>query len=139
MRPWKLFGLLAFGGLISCSPAPEPETATPGAEDVPVEVFLPLGDASRGREAFLELQCHVCHYVDESISPPVSTRPGPDFGPHLANRSRDQLARSIITPSEHNSERNQEFIDGAVSRMGDLTNVMTIRQLMDLVAFLQSL
>ena len=139
MRFRMCVALFVLGGTVSCSPAPEPEPVEQNPEEAPVEVFLPLGDAARGRETFTELQCNVCHYVDESIPRPVSTRPGPDFGPQMANRTRDQLAQSIITPSEHNSERNQDFLDGDISRMGDFTNVMTVRQLMDLVAFLQSL
>jgi hypothetical protein len=137
MRLLKIFGLLALAGWASCSPAEEPVPVQEAS--AAVEVFLPLGDPASGRQAFLDLECHACHFVDESMPRPVLNRPGPDFGPYLANRTRDQLARSIITPSEHNTERNQEFLDGAVSRMGDYNNVMTVRQLMDLIAFLQSI
>ncbi len=139
MRFGKFLVVLALSGWTSCSPAPEPEPVEVDPADVPIEVYLPLGDVARGREAFSELQCHVCHYIDESFPRTLSTRPGPDFGSQMANRTRDEIARSIITPTEHNSERNQEFLDGAISRMGDFSNVMTVRQLMDLVAFLQSL
>jgi mono/diheme cytochrome c family protein len=108
-----------------------------------IEVFVPEGDVEAGRAAFLEMRCEVCHSVagsaGEGMPAPFAANPGPPLGQELSSRSRDQVASSIIVPSHIIDERAAEYTDGLVSPMGDFTHIMTVRQLMDIVAFLQSL
>ncbi len=106
---------------------------------------LPDGDAERGKTAFVELKCHTCHTVAETDIP----EPSKDFayvrvvvlgGEVRQVKTYGELVTSIINPShvlapgypkELISRNNQ-------SAMTNFNDTMTIRQLIDLVAFLQS-
>ena len=109
-------------------------------------VPVPRGDVEAGRQAFNDLRCVYCHRVvaEPDLTPPISANPGPDLGGVQAALSISRLATSILVPSHTISqgisrERRQRMLETGSSSMGDFTDVMTIRQLVDLVAFLQSL
>lgn len=104
---------------------------------------LPDGDVEKGRVAFAELRCHACHEVRGErfpapvADPPVGVRLG---GVVYDPRTDGQLTQAIVDPS-HRLSRGQPlaFVSaGTRSRMGDFGDAMTVRQLIDLVAFLQS-
>ena len=80
---------------------------------------LPAGDPEPGRHAFLELGCASCHRVawDETM-------------PEL-------VATSIIAPSHFVSPR-IEPVEGRLSPMADFSETMTVRQLIDVVAYLRA-
>ena len=105
---------------------------------------LPDGDAERGREAFVALRCHVCHTIEgfDPPSPLVAAR-RVALGGHTARiKTYGDLVTSIVNPS-HRIARGYPPEDVSVngeslmSRVY-LNEVMTVQQLMDLVAFLQS-
>ena len=109
-------------------------------------VPVPRGDAEAGRRAFSDLRCESCHRViaERDLPPPTSANPGPDLGGVQAALSISRLATSILVPShtisrDIGTERRQRMLETGSSAMGDFTDVMTIRQLVDLIAFLQSL
>lgn len=106
-------------------------------------VQLPPGDAERGKAAFLELRCNYCHRVDGvEMSAPVVPPPVPVMLGDRAKpvRTREYLAQSIIAPSHEFARGYKEDLirEGKLSRMGDYSDVLTVRQLTDVVAFLQS-
>lgn len=103
--------------------------------DGPSEFFLPIGDSEVGRETFIELRCNYCHLVPGDADMPglVGEEKGPDIGERQAERSREWIAMSIIAPGHEMPP----LMRDPQSPMGDYKNVMTIRQLMDLVAFVQ--
>jgi hypothetical protein len=101
------------------------------------------GDVERGQAAFVELECHRCHSVRGAELPePPSARPihvalG---GPITGLPTDGYLVSSIIHPS-HALARGLAEGEVAVdttSRMPDYARGMTVRQLVDIVAFLQS-
>lgn len=103
---------------------------------------LPDGDAAAGRETFLALQCHDCHRVD-GVELPAPAEEGPVrvlLGGEVSRvKTYGELVTSIINPSHKLAEG---YPAQAVSRDGEslmriYNDVMTIRQLIDLVAFLQ--
>ncbi len=110
------------------------------------EFALPKGDADRGRDTFVELRCNTCHSVGsiEQVgadgSPPIHKRLG---GKVSTVKSYEDLVTSIINPSHRVSPRYpedtvREISDKAGnSRMPSYNEVMTVQQLVDLVAFLQ--
>lgn len=110
------------------------------------EFALPEGDAGRGREAFIELQCHTCHSVadiekaESDRSPPIHKKLG---GQVSRVRSYEDLVTSIINPSHRLSARYPEDMTSEIadeegrSRMPSYNDVMTVRQLVDLVTFLE--
>jgi mono/diheme cytochrome c family protein len=104
---------------------------------------LPDGDVDKGQAVFIELQCISCHRISE-MELPAPTEPGPVMvilgGESQSVKTYGELVSSIINPSH-------KLIGGypeeAISRDGkSLMTVyndrMTVQQLIDLVAFLQS-
>jgi sulfur-oxidizing protein SoxX len=104
---------------------------------------LPEGDIEKGKAAFLELKCHNCHTVagvelpPPEVSPPVMVNLG---GQVRSVKTYGELVTSIINPSHRLAKGyKRELIEvNGKSRMTDYTEVMTVRQMIDLVAFLQS-
>lgn len=104
---------------------------------------LPEGDADRGLQAFNELACHGCHTV-RGINVPESDA---DFERVVLGRdvgrvqTYGELVTSLINPT-HKIAAGYDVEDVTVageSRMARarLNEVMTVQQLIDLVAFLQ--
>lgn len=128
-----LLTLLALGALAACSPSPQS----------PRGFALPTGDVEAGRQTFVDLQCHACHRIDGVELPqllgtaPVAIVLG---GQSARVRTYGDLVTSIINPSHRliaGFPSEQVSRDGA-SVMPVLNDVMTVQQLIDLVALLQS-
>jgi mono/diheme cytochrome c family protein len=117
--------------------APQNETV-PGAE---AKIFLPQGDPVEGRKAFLESRCNTCHGVPgDDIQRRIEGALGPDLGKTQAAKTRDELATSIIAPSHaFAGDPPEQWKSGNLSRMGDFSSHMTVRQWIDLVAYVKSL
>ena len=100
---------------------------------------LPDGDAKKGEEAFLALNCNRCHKV-EGVKLPEPRVFNLTLGGQTARvKTYGELVTSIITPSPVLSdEYKKQMTDAKESPMPDLTLDMSVRQMIDLVAFLQS-
>jgi sulfur-oxidizing protein SoxX len=103
--------------------------------------FLPKGDPEAGRKDFSRLGCVACHRVagDPDLPAPISPTPGPtlNFGPAVPAGT---IAQSIIAPSHTIAP---DFGQGTpedpqVSPMHDFADEMTLRELRDITAYLQS-
>jgi mono/diheme cytochrome c family protein len=104
---------------------------------------LPDGDVAKGRTVFVELRCHSCHEVaGVAFAAPVADPPVPVVlgGIVPQARSDGELVAAIIDPSHRLTGHHPKtgVRSGTLSRMGDFSEAMTARQLIDLVAFLQS-
>jgi mono/diheme cytochrome c family protein len=110
-----------------------------------VALTLPRGDARPGRQAFLDLGCATCHGVtgERDMPAPISNNPGPELGPALAGQATGTIATAIVAPSHSmslaTSDTVKAQIEGVLSPMGDYSHAMTVRQLLDLLAYLDSL
>ena len=104
--------------------------------------LMPPGDPARGREAFVTLECFACHAVGGEDFP-KTTKQGQEPGPELTGMGgrhpAEYLAESIVSP-------NRVIVLGpgytgsdGLSKMPDYGDVITVRQLTDLVAYLTSL
>ena len=131
-----LLTTVILSGLIACDSGPRS----------PVGFLLPEGDVEQGKAVFLELQCNACHTVDGVDLPPPVVIPSPSASVVLGGqvfeiRTDGYLVTSIIHPS-HKLARglNEEQITTSTgeSRMPGYSDIMTVRQLIDLVGFLQS-
>lgn len=107
-------------------------------------VHLPQGDAVRGREAFVELRCHVCHEIEGFAPPtPIVAATRVMLGGQTARiKTYGDLVTSIANPS-HRFARGYPpeaiAVDGMpLMSLIHLNEVMTVQQLIDLVAFLQT-
>ncbi len=100
------------------------------------------GDIERGKAAFVALGCGGCHEVSgvdlprPTAQPPVMVTLG---GEKAREMPDGYLVTSIIYPSYKLAPYPKDLITvGGKSRMPDYTEKMTVRQLTDVVAFLQS-
>lgn len=106
------------------------------------------GDMAAGRQAFLDHRCHQCHSIADERLPPLAGADRPIFelgGPTSVVRSYADLTTSIINPNHAISDRyrdqqlllNTEIpVDSPMPRPN--LDTMTVRQLIDIVAFLDS-
>jgi hypothetical protein len=128
----------------ACGPQPATTGAGAGADTPSVTVTLPAGDVAAGRQAFMDLKCTACHAVasEPDFPRPVSANPGPPIGPGTARSDPSYLAAAIMTPSHaispNISPEVRANIEGVLSPMGDFSRVMTVRQMVDLHAYLRS-
>ena len=103
---------------------------------------LPDGDPARGQAAFVELRCNSCHRVSGvPLADPVADPPVPVVlgGRFLQVRTDDELVTAIVDPSRSVVlPALPDVRSGDLSRMGDFGDTMTVRQLMDIVAFIQA-
>jgi mono/diheme cytochrome c family protein len=106
---------------------------------------LPDGDAERGKAVFLELKCHTCHTVQGTDIP----LPGKEYayvrvvvlgGEVQRVKTYGELVTSIINPSHSLAPGypKELITKDNQSAMTNFNDTMTVRQLIDLVAFLQS-
>ena len=104
---------------------------------------MPDGDPEKGKIAFTDLKCHECHTVKGVELPPPSGSVqvmvmlgGDTYQIHTYG----DLVTSIINPS-HRITRSypKEVVEkDGKSKMLNFNSVMTVQQMIDLVAFLQS-
>lgn len=105
---------------------------------------LPDGDAEQGRVVFAEMKCYSCHEVrghDEFPAPIAEPSVPVALGGRFAHIPGDgDLVTSIIHPSHKISSRyaHAMVMAGSSSRMGDFSESMSVRDLIDLVAFLHT-
>ena len=116
----------------SCAPAPESGRA----------FRLPDGNRTAGEQAFLRLQCHACHRIIGVDLPPIDLEPPVRVtlgGPTTRVKTYGELVTSIINPSHKLSERYPEeaISSDGQSFMPSVNELMTVQELIDIVAFLQ--
>src|SRR5690606_8133352 len=109
-----------------------------------LRVHLPQGDAMRGRQAYVDLRCHACHEI-EGFDPSaqiVAARRVLLGRPTARVRSYEGLVTSIANPSHRLASGyapEDVAVDGvALMSLIRLNEVMTVQQLVDLAAFLQT-
>ena len=130
-----LLTLILVSALVACDSGPRS----------PIGFRLPGGDAEQGKAVFLEMECYFCHRVSgveelphPTVNPPVPVVLG---GRVFEVRTDGYLVTSIINPSHRLAREFRGAIlttESGESRMPDHNDVMTVGQLTDLVAFLQS-
>jgi len=127
--------LLSAAILPACLPGPESASG----------FRLPDGDADRGLQAFTDLQCHACHSVERLDLQRTGTGAADVKlgGTTTRVKTYGELVTSIINPSHKLAPgyRPEEVLtEGGESLMtlARLNDVMTVQQLIDLVAFLQA-
>jgi hypothetical protein len=67
----------------------------------------------------------------------VSAFPGPELGLDVAKLGPGGLATSVVAPSHQIAEKYRSPTASNISPMRDYSGVMTIRQLADIVAYLE--
>ena len=131
----RMMLLFAMGTLLTAACAPS--TVETG-EYKATMVMLPDGKPDAGREAFVTLGCAACHAVawDADLPAPVHPNPGPELGLDPTKLGPGGLATSIVAPS-HKVAAKYRRGEGDLSPMADYTGLMTVRQLSDIVSYLE--
>jgi mono/diheme cytochrome c family protein len=99
----------------------------------------PQGDPAKGREVFVKLECYSCHEVKgEKFSAPRG-----EIGPELSMmgplHKGEYFAEAIINPNAVIQKgQGYEAADGA-SKMPSYNDLVTVQEVIDLVAYLKSL
>ena len=103
---------------------------------------LPAGDAAEGRKVFADMECFACHTVKGetfSATPKTPRGSGPDLSGMGSHHPAEYFAESIVNP-------NRVVVDGpgytgpdGFSKMPSYADTMTLKQLVDVVAYLSSL
>lgn len=106
---------------------------------------LPKGNIIAGEKVFMEYKCLACHalegYQDETLIKEFDT-PVILGGTSSIVKTYGQLVTSVINPSHKLAHRNNNLDEKVVnpdgsSKMRVFNDVMTVQELIDLVAFLQ--
>jgi len=103
---------------------------------------VPPGNAAEGRKVFVAMECFACHEVkDGAFPPPTKTRraPGPELTRMGAHHPAVYFAESILNPSRVIVQGEGYTGADGLSTMPSYADVMTLRQLIDVVAYLRSL
>lgn len=110
----------------------------------PQEGFvLPEGDAENGQQLFVSFECTACHQIRGLDLPPPSAQ-GPvtvRLGGQVTQvRRYDELVTSVINPSHRLvlGKRKEDVSTDGESLMPIFNDVMTVSELIDIVAFLES-
>jgi len=102
---------------------------------------LPDGDVEQGEQTFVALKCHACHTISGVKLPEQEREESISLGGKVARiKTYGELVSSIINPSHRLAKGYPPDVvasDGE-SKMRNYNNTMTVTQLIDLVAFLQS-
>jgi len=97
------------------------------------------GDTGRGRAAFLEFGCNNCHEVKGTYLPKPAVQPIMLGGSVMAEPSDGYLVTAIINPAYHAARYPAaNATQGGHPRMPEFASRMTVQQLTDIVAYLQS-
>lgn len=103
---------------------------------------LPKGDPARGRAVFVKLECYACHEVTgEKFPAPVeqAAKAGPELSQMAPLHDAEYFAEAVINPTATIEKgKGYEAADGS-SKMPDFNDEMTVKELIDLVAYLRSL
>jgi sulfur-oxidizing protein SoxX len=104
---------------------------------------LPDGDVEKGKANYVTFACHSCH--DSTAVPQLKGSEPPALSVPLGGetthiKSYGELVTSIINPSHRITRRKSPDMAGesGESMMVTYNDVMTVSQLIDLVAFVQS-
>lgn len=102
---------------------------------------FPEGDAVRGKNAYISLECYTCHRVDgvpELPVPAVSPERVVVLGGNVAKlRTYGDLVTAIIHPKYEISDKLVNSGAFPKSPMREVNSKMTVTQLLDIVTFLQ--
>ncbi|PLW70754.1 c-type cytochrome [Pseudohalioglobus lutimaris] len=103
---------------------------------------LPEGDVKRGKAAYVEYGCNACHQhsdvpqLESALAAELSVPLG---GETARVRTYGELVTSVINPSHRIAKRRSIEVadETGNSKMVTFNDVMTVTQLIDMVAFLQ--
>lgn len=110
----------------------------PGPDEV--SMVLPVGSPEYGEMAFRALRCGACHRVEgiPELSHARRISQAPTLIPGNPEFTAGELATAIVAPGHEATWKEGDPVsDTPLSEMPDYYDLMTVGDLMDLVAFLE--
>jgi cytochrome c1 len=99
----------------------------------------PQGNPVKGREVFMKLECYGCHEVKGERLPVPSEVVGPELSMMAPLHDAEYFAEAIIHPNAViQTGKGYEAADGS-SKMPLYNDLVTVQEVIDLVAYLKSL
>ncbi len=102
---------------------------------------LPDGDVYAGKTVYINMQCSVCHQIGVVKRDDATAEMSIKLGGEVSRiKTYGELVTSIINPSHKLAKgysHEETSLDGE-SKMKSYNDVLTVSQLIDLVAFIQS-
>jgi hypothetical protein len=132
---------LVLAVLVDVAPAPGAEPRLPRHW----RFALPPGTAGAGEQVFVKMECYSCHTVAGKRFGDPAQNPGgigPDLTAAHARLPREYLAESVVNFERyvaHGQLRKRYVTADGTSRMGDYNDLLTVRELLDLVEFLRGI
>ena len=119
-------------------------TSTDSTPQVPQgwQFVFPDGDTWAGEKVFVKMECFSCHKVaGRSFRRMDSGGVGPELGPSHAKLPPEYLAGSFLNRLKviAGNEDRYRSEDKRSSKMGDYSETMTVRELVDVVAYIKSI
>lgn len=120
-------------------PAPDPHAGhgTPKGW----KFTLPKGDPAKGREVFAKLECYACHAVkgERFPAPTEQAKVGPELSQMAPLHEAEYFAEAVLNSSVViDKGKGYQAPDGS-SKMPEFNDSLTVKELIDLVAYLRSL
>lgn len=130
--------LVVFGG-VALATAAEPRVPPSW------RFTMPAGSAIAGQQVFVQMECYSCHTVAGKRFGDPTQNPGgigPDLTAAHARLPREYLAESIVNLDRfiaHGQRLARYVASDGTSRMAGYHDLLTIRDLIDLVEFLKGI
>lgn len=104
----------------------------------------PVGNPVSGREVFVKLECYTCHEVKGEAFPVPEAGPDPGrVGPELSGMAPlhppEYFAEAIINPNALVEEGKGYHAADGKSKMPSYNDLVTVQEVIDLVAYLKGL
>jgi mono/diheme cytochrome c family protein len=103
---------------------------------------VPPGDPGAGREVFVNLECYKCHAIEGEHFPHAAKGPedaGPDLTGMGSHHPPEYFLESILNPNAVIVTGPGHTGPDGLSIMPDYRDSLTVAELIDLVAYMQSL
>jgi mono/diheme cytochrome c family protein len=145
MRGWALvaFGIIFAAVGIASWAQQAPEHGGHGTPEA-WKFSWPAGNPAAGREVFVKLECYSCHEVrgEQFPKPDPGGDPG-KVGPELSQmaplHAPEYFAEAIINPNAAVEEGKGYRAPDGKSKMPSYNDLVTVREVIDLVAYLKGL
>jgi mono/diheme cytochrome c family protein len=101
----------------------------------------PKGDPAKGREVFATLECYSCHEVRGETFPAATEKDkvGPELSAMGPLHEAEYFAEAVVNPNAVIEPGKGYAAPDGTSKMPTFNHVMTVEELIDLVAYLRAL
>lgn len=135
--------------LVSCSREQKQKEAGTGMAEHGMaaswKFTLPKGDPVEGRKMFVQLECYKCHEVKGEAFPAVAVGEkgvGPELSQMAGMHPVEFFAESVMNPNaviDADAKEKGYLGEDGKSKMPDYGDILTVKQVTDLAAYLASL